>query len=428
MKKQVFVVFLLLLNTTIILSQPWDKIRYDKVVVRDGSKDEVKKKWFAEISTLWDKSNSQFRVEFKEQLKGSTSLKSTLVLTQISQWKTTELRDSIPMDYCLVQSGELDKYFVAFCGGSDGTQKMMSISRYENPEKGFTLAGSSGEEIETIMHINQDGQSAFMHLVSSSTSIAYHNFTLARDFESDSIKICYTSEDVELEEKKNHLYVAFSSMNTYHSVVVKRNISRNLTFKDGIYTYKNDSIIENGKYGLGTGGEMGFKNFKYSWIIPDNIEVVSHVCNREGKWTKTANSIIFSGEDINNVLFTISYKIKNTPSKEIEKTQVSLKETVKVPNKKVSITIWDNNIEDGDMISLSLNGSWIVRNLIVSKCKTTFELNLDQKENYLIMKAENVGSNPPNTAAFLIQSKGFKKEVVLNSDLGKSEMLKIEVE
>ena len=68
-------------------------------------------------------------------------------------------------------------------------------------------------------------------------------------------------------------------------------------------------------------------------------------------------------------------------------------------------------------------GEWVIRNLELKKCKTSFILDLPYKENNLIMKAENLGKKPPNTAAFLIESGNFSKQIILNSDLGKSEML-----
>jgi len=39
------------------------------------------------------------------------------------------------------------------------------------------------------------------------------------------------------------------------------------------------------------------------------------------------------------------------------------------------------------------------------------------------MKVENLGSSPPNTAAFNISSGDFNKQIILNSDMGKSEKI-----
>ena len=110
--------------------------------------------------------------------------------------------------------------------------------------------------------------------------------------------------------------------------------------------------------------------------------------------------IFYGNKGINNVLFTISYRLKNLPAKEIEKTSVVLRERISVPASQTKVHIWDKNMEDGDIISLSLNGEWIIRNLEVRKCPTTFHVNLKQGENFLVMKAENIGKTPPNTAAF----------------------------
>lgn len=435
MKKYFLTIFIFLLNIVAIFAQPSIKTVYDEVEFNSVSGDETKENWIGEITTLWDKNKSEFQIELKEQLKDKITTKKTLILNQISPWEKKLGASSAILDMCLTESSEFEKYIIVFCSNTVTMLNYITIMKYENQKIGFTLlnysAEASGGESETIVYINKDLQSALVHYVASRKGKGNFTLNLESKLDNDSLKIFYASEDIKLNlnDSKKNFGIPFTSTNSHHSILYKSNFNKSVTFNNGIYTYKNDSTKTQGnRYGFSTNSDKGFRKYKYSWIIPDNIEIIKYSCNRKGNWVVTENNIIFSSENVNNVLFEISFKIKNTPSKEIEKTQVNLKETVKVPNGKVSISIWDNNVEDGDMISLSLNGSWIVRNLVVSKCKVMFGLNLDQKDNYLIMKAENVGSRPPNTASFLIESQGFQKEVILNSDLGKSEMLNIQLE
>jgi hypothetical protein len=111
------------------------------------------------------------------------------------------------------------------------------------------------------------------------------------------------------------------------------------------------------------------------------------------------------------------------------KRNVVEKTTVAVKTRKVQVEIWDKDKEDGDIISLQLNGTWLLRNLEVRKepYKTTLELKAG--ENVLVMQAENLGTKPPNTAAIKVDD-GVNppRTIVLNSDMGKSESIKITVE
>jgi hypothetical protein len=76
---------------------------------------------------------------------------------------------------------------------------------------------------------------------------------------------------------------------------------------------------------------------------------------------------------------------------------------------------------DGDKISLSLNGKWILRNHEIVKEKYEFEINLIQNQiNQLVFFAENLGSIPPNTSAVNIQYEGYNKTHIMRSNLDKS--------
>ncbi|MDC3210379.1 hypothetical protein OAU10_02640 [Saprospiraceae bacterium] len=113
-------------------------------------------------------------------------------------------------------------------------------------------------------------------------------------------------------------------------------------------------------------------------------------------------------------------------AKDINGRKTEIVETVLTKSKEVIIKVWDNNKVDGDLISLNLNGVWILKNYLLKKEVKDILIYLPEDSNELILYAENLGRMPPNTAAISIWNGDEEiKKLVLNSDEGKSEAIKI---
>ena len=420
--------------STVTLGQIQFSVTYGEIInTQNGIKTFNKTFEFAVVDFFIESDHSKFNIYYKQVTRDSVII---LRVDEFEQFSIAIGYDNkiIPNQWFVKNKRDGKIYGQAFFTGN-GNYSELILKEYDWNNKKFvgnelTLRNVNTNNIEILSFLSNDGLSLFRYHSNSSSIFARSGISIARNFSSDKIRLLYTSEEVFLKEEKDFLQIIYHPAYN-HSHLIRRDISRNVTIKDGIYTYKNDSIISNsGSYGFATGdtSSAGFNKFKHSWFFPDNIEIVSYLCNRPGYWKKDQNALIFYGnKGINNVLFTISYRLKNLPAKEIEKTSVVLRERISVPASQTKVHIWDKNMEDGDIISLSLNGEWIIRNLEVRKCPTTFHVNLKQGENFLVMKAENIGKTPPNTAAFYIQSGGISKEIVLNSDMGKSEMIQIDV-
>jgi len=61
----------------------------------------------------------------------------------------------------------------------------------------------------------------------------------------------------------------------------------------------------------------------------------------------------------------------------------------------------------------------------LKKEKYIIHLDLKSKNNQLLLFAENLGSIPPNTAAISIDDDDLIRTFILNSDMSKSETVKI---
>lgn len=116
---------------------------------------------------------------------------------------------------------------------------------------------------------------------------------------------------------------------------------------------------------------------------------------------------------------------KATSDAELKSREIVTKQEMRATEDKVRIRIFDEAMIDGDVISLNWNGTWILRYYRIAKLPKEFTLELQPGENTLVMHAENLGRYPPNTASISVQ-RGTKTEVlVLNSDMGKSEAIRI---
>lgn len=91
---------------------------------------------------------------------------------------------------------------------------------------------------------------------------------------------------------------------------------------------------------------------------------------------------------------------------------VEIHQTTEVNNSEIEFLVWDRSQIDGDIISLNVNGEWILREYELKREKKSVNVKLTQTDNYLIMFAHNEGRIPPNTAA--ISVKDGRREIVLS--------------
>jgi hypothetical protein len=101
---------------------------------------------------------------------------------------------------------------------------------------------------------------------------------------------------------------------------------------------------------------------------------------------------------------------------------------LEVNNKIVKINLWDHGRQDGDIVSIYLNGVAIVSQYTLTYQKKGFELNLDPSQpNDLFLYAHNLGRFPPNTVSIEIIDGGNSENIILNSDLSRCEAVLINV-
>lgn len=79
------------------------------------------------------------------------------------------------------------------------------------------------------------------------------------------------------------------------------------------------------------------------------------------------------------------------------------------------LKFWDDGEIDGDTISVSISGRFILTEHALTRKKKRVKVVLDLGENVITVHAHNEGSVPPNTAAFSVKTGWFKKETLVFS-------------
>jgi hypothetical protein len=104
-----------------------------------------------------------------------------------------------------------------------------------------------------------------------------------------------------------------------------------------------------------------------------------------------------------------------------EKRDLKIVKDFQIGPKIVTIDIWDNDVEDGDRVSVMLNDRWILKDYAVTKNKKKVEITLSPGINKLVFHADNLGKMPPNTATLSFYDGKELQTIALKSDMESSQ-------
>ncbi len=94
-------------------------------------------------------------------------------------------------------------------------------------------------------------------------------------------------------------------------------------------------------------------------------------------------------------------------------------------SKQVKFAIWDDAAEDGDSVSLNIDGAWFIKNLFVKKTPQFFTVTLKPGRNTITFIAENLGSIPPNTSVLEIIEGKKRKSFNMSTNPGENNLIRI---
>ncbi len=94
-------------------------------------------------------------------------------------------------------------------------------------------------------------------------------------------------------------------------------------------------------------------------------------------------------------------------------------------SKELEFSLWDDAMEDGDSISLSINGKWIARGFPVKKKPQIIKVTLAPGYNLITFVADNLGSISPNTTVLEIIDGNKRMPFFIETDFKLNNLVKI---
>ena len=99
--------------------------------------------------------------------------------------------------------------------------------------------------------------------------------------------------------------------------------------------------------------------------------------------------------------------------------------TINWNTEKLTIYIWDANKEDGDKITLKINGDITLNDFETKNKRKKLKYQLEDGENIIEITATNFGTSPPNTSRIELVDSKTKYPIITQLELGKSAIIKI---
>ena len=164
--------------------------------------------------------------------------------------------------------------------------------------------------------------------------------------------------------------------------------------------------------------------------VPDNAEV-NEVETREEETIIESNTIESNAASADSLNKGTSVAAAETPPLS-NRSYTAGRRDVRIGQweinaEKIDLEIWDEQVEDGDIISIEVNGAVVVDQAEVTTNGRRFGITLKRGRNRILFRAHNLGRIPPNTAALAITANGQERVFHLSTDFERNNVLDIVV-
>lgn len=206
------------------------------------------------------------------------------------------------------------------------------------------------------------------------------------------------------------------SLNAQKQFMESENIPQEFKLYDKYYYYYNISVINKfNRYGNGIVYEMN-RIVDYLGIPVPRYFEMPHYFKVIYPKSLAKTDILASSDPVINVL----------PSTVRGRSVVLADHTIFIDSSVVVFQMYDHKIIDGDIVSISFNGDWLVEKYQISEKPYEFKIQVNEEgKNFLLLHADDMGKQPPATIALSYMYKGKKQLITLNSDIAKSEVIEI---
>jgi hypothetical protein len=113
------------------------------------------------------------------------------------------------------------------------------------------------------------------------------------------------------------------------------------------------------------------------------------------------------------------------PTIQVAGRDIKIDDNIKAMSPEITVNVWDSQAQDGDTVSVYLNGEVLLSNVALKNEKLQFKAQLQPGKNYLVLYAHNLGKYPPNTAAITVDDGVKQHQIVMESTLKTSGSVEI---
>ena len=171
----------------------------------------------------------------------------------------------------------------------------------------------------------------------------------------------------------------------------------------------------------------------YGSLPPNTGLLQATIDNKEYKFNFSNRSNAYATFLVANIYHPATGQDTTTSENSIITSKVTQRENVPVASIPVNtadivLELRDTKVQDGDSISLSLNGQWITTGFPVKTAVQEIRIHLQPGENILLFTADNLGSIPPNTAELRIRYGRKSKTFNLSTDMRRNNEIKLILE
>ena len=170
-------------------------------------------------------------------------------------------------------------------------------------------------------------------------------------------------------------------------------------------------------------------NTGYLYMETDGKPYGFDLSNRSNVWgTFLVADVYFKPTAKNDLVVKNDLKVQNKLNDQVAERKTEPVATIKVDTSAIVLELWDGAVQDGDSISLRLNGKWVTTGFPVKNAVQKISIQLQPGENELLFMADNLGSIPPNTAELRIRYGQKTRVLGLNTDMRKNNTIKLILE
>ncbi|MEM8845887.1 MAG: hypothetical protein AAGD17_02185 [Bacteroidota bacterium] len=238
-------------------------------------------------------------------------------------------------------------------------------------------------------------------------------------------------------ETKEPAEIQWNTQNIDTSKSIRFFLLRNKTVVQELGRFKNSGGVQGIKLAKNVGSGDNYQVMGIE-LFPDNKEQIAKyatpffsIRNTEADLRK--KQFEAAKESVAPALVTKkSKKTKPIPPpplpKEFDGRRISYVKNLTFDSELLRVKVWDHEEEDGDIVSIYLNGDLVLSKHLLTKDNKEFDIELDsEKPNNFLLYAHNLGEVSPNTVSVEITSDQKSEKITLNSYLRSCEAVLISV-